>query len=65
MRAAWKMKPRYSKHRVLFALLSSIEDAAATSQLHMLDACLQEAYVLHDGPPYANGELHIGELSYT
>lgn len=31
----------------------------------MLDAYLQEAYVLHDGPPYANGELHIGELSYT
>ena len=22
--------------------------------------CLQETYVLHDGPPYANGELHIG-----
>ena len=21
---------------------------------------LQETYVLHDGPPYANGELHIG-----
>lgn len=22
---------------------------------------LQEMYVLHDGPPYANGDLHIGE----
>ncbi len=23
---------------------------------------LQETYVLHDGPPYANGDLHIGKL---
>ena len=22
---------------------------------------VQEKYILHDGPPYANGELHIGE----
>lgn len=21
---------------------------------------LQEVYTLHDGPPYANGDLHIG-----
>lgn len=23
-------------------------------------ACLQEPFTLHDGPPYANGDLHIG-----
>lgn len=22
--------------------------------------CLQEPFTLHDGPPYANGDLHIG-----
>ncbi len=26
---------------------------------------LQETYVLHDGPPYANGDLHIGEPLLT
>ena len=31
----------------------------------MLDTvplAVQETYVLHDGPPYANGDLHIGKL---
>lgn len=25
-----------------------------------LDLVLQGTFVLHDGPPYANGDLHIG-----
>ena len=30
----------------------------STEEWHCL---VQEKFILHDGPPYANGELHIGE----
>ncbi len=30
--------------------------------LNTVPLTVQETYVLHDGPPYANGDLHIGKL---
>ena len=51
------MTQRYCRLR----LLSTLGHVLLTAIEPSRNQCwLQEAYVLHDGPPYANGELHIG-----
>jgi hypothetical protein len=29
-------------------------------EIEQNEFCFQEPYTLHDGPPYANGDLHMG-----